>query len=223
MNLALSIAFYFGLAILALGLLLWLILAVLRKKQLGALIVLLIGLLITLTPVGIKGYLNQKDQHEKQVQLTQKNKRFDQHEKQFLTHIKKTTVATEYVAQKYSHVWQQLIKNGSVEIKGTTYTDYEDALAAEGQVLLANKRLDTIDNQYLNAQSDYQAMQHYQTKDKQSELKKAQTVLTKTNAFNNTATRPNGTYREYADAIYQANQRHVQAMQQLKLTAGKTK
>lgn len=216
MNLMLAVIFYFGLAILGLGLLLLLFLLIFKKSIKAALIIVLIGFLVTVTPVGYQYYLTQKAAHEAQIKLEKREKSFDTYERQFLKHISQATIATEYIAQKYTATWKALIKDGSVTIDGSTYTDNENALAGAGRRLVAKGKLDDADNYYATAQTDYENMKGYKTNHNKRQLDDAKTVLKKTNAFILAATRPNSTYQDYADNIYRTNKHHVRAIEQLK-------
>ncbi|SPC37718.1 hypothetical protein [Latilactobacillus fuchuensis] len=223
MNLALTIIFYIGLTVTAIGLLLLIILACFKKKLKGTLIVILIGLLLAAAPVGGHFYLTQKAQQTAERHLAKKEQRFNHHEQQLIKHLKKSTVATEYVAKKYSTVWQTLITGGSVVIGDGSYGDYEAALAAEGQILLSKGKLDIADDQYINAQSDYQKMKQNVTTKNKTELTLAKKALEKTNHFTTVVTRPTGTYQNYTDRMFKANQRHIKAIEKLKYTYTKTK
>ncbi|MCP8853914.1 hypothetical protein [Latilactobacillus sakei] len=216
MNLMLAVILYFGLAIFGLGLLLLLFLLIFKKSIKAALVIALIGLLVAAAPVGYQYYLSQKAAHEAQVKLEKREKSFNKHERQFLKHIKQATASTEYVAQKYTATWETLIKDGSVTIGDSTYTDNENAIAGEGRRLVAKGKLDDADNYYAIAQTDYESMKDYKTSHNKERLVYAKNVLAKTNAFILAATRPNSTYQDYADDIYKTNKSHVRAIDQLK-------
>ena len=61
-------------------------------------------------------------------------------------------------------------------------------------------------------------MKDYATDNNRQELVYAKDVLSKTGSFVSVATRPNGTFQEYTDDVYKANQRHVRAIQKLKFS-----
>ncbi|KRM22406.1 hypothetical protein [Latilactobacillus graminis] len=218
MHLILAIILYAGLAIFIFGMLLLLLFLIFKKRLKAPLIICLLGLIVAASPVGYNFYTAQKQHREELAKIEKKDKKFDQAERHFIKHIKKATVATEYVAQKYNKVWRELTKNGTVNVAGVDYNDHDAAVASEARLLLTKGKLDDADDYLVSAQSDYQKMKASATDKNRQELIYAKTVLSKTGSFIDTATRPNGTFQEYTDAVYKANQRHIRAIQKLKFT-----
>lgn len=218
MNLILAIVLYAGLAVFAFGIILLLFFLILKKRLKAPLIICLIGLIIAASPVGYNFYMAQKEHREELAKIEKKDKKFDKAERQFIKHIKKSTVATEFIAQKYNKVWGELTENGTVNVANVDYNDHDSAVAAEGRRLLAQGKLDDADDYYVSVQGDYQKMKDYATDNNRQELVYAKDVLSKTGSFVSVATRPNGTFQEYTDDVYKANQRHVRAIQKLKFS-----
>jgi hypothetical protein len=128
-----------------------------------------------------------------------KEKTFNKTLPYFVKFAQEVGVNAEDIGGKYHDVWLDTIDKGKVEIAGKTYTDFNDSLAAQGEVFDKKGDITTLTALYDQTKKYFSTLTKNQTKKNANKYDTTEKLFNTLDKFYSLTTSPTGSFSSFSE------------------------